>query len=71
MTISPLNRLLEKSADQIEKGVESVMVDPMAGVFERNDSRVAEMAGPPVLRRVGGLALLAVDEEGRTIDALP
>jgi hypothetical protein len=64
-------RRLEKSADQIEKGVEPVMVDPMAGVFERDDLGVAEMAGPPVVRRVGGPALLAVDEEGRAIDALP
>ena len=62
---------LEKSADQIEKDVELVMVDPMAGIFERNDPGVAEMASPPVIRRVGGPALLAIDEEGRAIDALP
>ena len=31
---------LEKSADQIEKDVELVMVDPMAGIFERNDPGV-------------------------------
>src|ERR1700757_851693 len=54
-------RILEKSADQIEKGVEPVMMDPMAGVFDRNDPGIAEMASPPVIRRVGGPALLAVD----------
>src|ERR1700720_4532921 len=80
MTILPLKRQrfapqrrcrLEKSADQIEKGVEPVMVDPVTGVLERNDLRVAEMASPPVVRRVGGPTLLAVDEEGRAIDAVP
>ncbi len=62
---------LEKSTDQIEKGVEPVVVDPVAGVLQRNDLGVAEMAGAPVLDRVGRPALLAVDEEGRAIDALP
>jgi hypothetical protein len=80
MTILPLKRQrfalqrrcrLEKSADQIEKGVEPVMVDPVTGVLERNDLRVAEMASPPVVRRAGGPTLLAVDKEGRAIDALP
>src|SRR6202040_928469 len=80
MTILPLKRQrfalqrrcrLEKSADQIEKRVEPVVVNPMAGVFDRDDLRVAEMASPPVVYRVGGPTLLAVDEEGRAIDALP
>src|ERR1700730_15364535 len=80
MTILPLKRRrfapqgrcrLEKSADQIEKGIEPVVVNPMAGVFDRDDLRVAEMASPPVVRRVGGPTLLAVDKEGRAVDALP
>ena len=47
----------KKAADKIEKGVEPVMVDPMAGVLERNDLGVAEMASPPVVRGVGGPTL--------------
>src|SRR5215831_19467050 len=46
-------------------------MDPVAGVFDRNDRGIAEMADAAILLRIRGPALLAIDEEGRTGDAGP
>jgi hypothetical protein len=45
-------RRLQKSADQVEKGVEPVMVDPVAGIFDRDDLSVAKVTHPAVGHRV-------------------
>src|SRR6516162_10857220 len=46
-------------------------MDPVAGVVDRNDLSVAEMADAAILLGVGGPALLAIDQEGRAGGARP
>jgi hypothetical protein len=59
----------EEAPDKVEKGVELVVVDPMPGAVERDHAGMPEVAQAAVALRVGGPALLAVDEQGGTGDA--
>src|SRR5438132_4208052 len=61
----------EETPDEIEKGIEPVVVDPMPGAVERDHTGMPEVAQATVGLRVCGPALLAVDEQGGTGDARP
>ena len=50
---------------------ELVVVHPVPGSLEGDDLGVAEMPGSAVIGRIGGPALLAVDQQGRAGDARP
>src|ERR1700731_4032946 len=61
----------EKTPDEVEKGVEPVVVDPMPGAVERDHAGMPELAQATVALRVRGPTLLAVDEQGGAGDARP
>src|SRR5215469_8533372 len=61
----------QKSPDEIEKGRQLVVVDPVAGTVERNHTGISEMAQTTVGLGVRRPALLAVNKQGGTGDARP
>src|SRR5579885_3399341 len=61
----------DELAHQVEEDVELVVVHPVSGALDRHHLGVAEMAHAAVLLGVGGPALAAVDQQGRTGDAPP
>src|SRR5690349_10018 len=61
----------EERAEALQKGLQPVVVHPVAGALEGDDLGIAEMPGAPVLERIRRPALLAVDEEGRAGDPRP
>ena len=61
----------EETSDQIEKGIELVVVNPMPRTFERDHTGMPEVVQATVGLRVRGPAFLAVDQQGGTGDARP
>src|SRR3990172_10323132 len=63
--------VLEELADDPEKLVQAVMVQPVPRLVDADDGPVPKRRGAAVLGRVAGLALLPVQEKGRTVDPRP
>src|SRR5713101_1672584 len=61
----------DEPPDEIEKGIESVVVHPVSGVVEGHHPGVAKVGDPAILLRVRGPALAAVDEQDRAGYAAP
>src|SRR6266436_6790873 len=61
----------EEPPDEVEKGIELVVVNPMPRTFERDHTGMPEVAQATVGLRVCGPAFLAVDEHGGTGNARP
>src|ERR1700732_2044291 len=61
----------EQTPDEVEKGVELVVVNPMPGALERDHTGMPEVVQATVGLRVRGPAFLAVDQQGGTGDARP
>ena len=61
--------LAEEVADDAEELVEPVVMQPVAGAVDADDGGVPEGRGAPVVGRVAGAALLAVEQERRARDA--
>src|SRR3984957_7480289 len=53
------------------EGIELIVMHPMSGVRESDDSCVAKMTRPSVFLRIGSPALLAIAEQRRTADGMP
>src|SRR5439155_11205458 len=54
-----------------EEVIEAVVVQPVPRPLDADDARVAEGLGAPILERVPGPALLAVQQQGGTVDPRP
>src|SRR5215813_2572473 len=61
----------EEAPDEVEKGGELVVMDPVTGTVERDHTGMPEVAQTTVGLGVCGPAFLAVDEQGGTGDARP
>src|SRR6266542_2432040 len=61
----------EKLTGDREEVVEAVVVEPVPRPRDADDARVAEGLGAPILERVPGPALLAVQQQGGTVDPRP
>src|SRR6516162_7926228 len=62
---------LQEISDQIEKGIEAIVVHPVSGIFDRHYFRVAKVARPAVVHWVGSPAFLAKDQKRRAADPPP
>src|ERR1700730_13146818 len=57
----------EETPDEVEKGVELVVVNPMPGALERDHTGMPEVVQATVGLRVRGPAFLAVDRIGARV----
>src|SRR5262245_19768100 len=62
---------LEKPPQHCDKLLKTIVVHPMAGASDGDHLRLPEMSHATVLCRIGGPALIAVDEQRRAGDASP
>src|SRR5262245_64282463 len=61
----------EELADDTEKAVQAIVVHPVTGAVDPDDSSVAEVLGASILGGVAEPALLAVQDQGGTGNARP
>jgi len=61
----------EETPDEVEKGIELVVVNPMPGAVERDHTGMPEVPQATVGLGVCGPAFLAVDQQGGTGNARP